>query len=293
MPAGTSTSVSVIALTPCPTGTYAWSVIAKQANNFSGDPGNDLTFDAANSALTTSLTGTCHLGFDFVSQPASAQAGAAITTVTYDPAAPPVAVQVLDGGGSLISSSTASVMLTILNNAGGGFLSGTTTVNAIGGVAMFPGISIDQSGLNYTLAASTATVAIDPGASAPFNIADVGKQCSAGPCSSGTVTDGGTSASELASGGAFGDAEPLRFGRAARLHQLHRDVRRGDVRRHGFEDEEHHDQRAKASSQKPSKVRVCFSSPTAFVSRSGATVNLGLLPDCGVRRRPASPPSAW
>jgi hypothetical protein len=124
-------------------------VIAKQANNFSGDPGNDLTFDPANSALTTSLTGTCHLGFDFVAQPASAQVGAAITSVTYDPAAPPVAVQVLDGSGTLISSSTAPVTLTILNNPGGGFLSGTTTVDAVGGVATFPGIH-RLSGLSYT-----------------------------------------------------------------------------------------------------------------------------------------------
>ena len=287
VPAGTSASVSVIALTPCPTGTYTWSVIAKQANNFSGDPGNDLTFDAANSALTTSLTGTCHLGFDFVSQPASAQAGAAITTVTYDPAAPPVAVQVLDGSGSLISSSTASVILTILNNPGGGFLSGTTTVNAIGGVATFPGISIDQSGLNYTLAASTAAVAIDPGASAPFNIADVGKQCPAGPCSSGTVTDGGTSASELASGGAFGDllslyvsVEPLDCTNYTETSA----VVTFDVT--GSRTKSITITIAKASGQKPSKVRVCFGSPTAFVDRSGATVNLGLLPDCGVSAAP-------
>ena len=38
---GTSVSVSVSARVPCPLGTYAWSIIAKQANDFSGDPGND------------------------------------------------------------------------------------------------------------------------------------------------------------------------------------------------------------------------------------------------------------
>lgn len=287
VPAGTSASVSVVALTPCPTGTYTWSVIAKQANNFSGDPGNDLTFDPANSALTTSLTGTCHLGFDFVAQPASAQVGAAITSVTYDPAAPPVAVQVLDGGGTLISSSTAPVTLTILNNPGGGFLSGTTTVDAVGGVATFPGISIDQSGLSYTLSADTSAVAIDPAASAPFNIADVGKQCPAGPCASGTVTEGGTSASELASGGSDGD-----------LLSLYVSVESLDCANYtetsavvtfdvtGERTKSVTITIAKSSSLKPSKVRVCFASPTAFVDRSGATVNLGLLPDCGVSVAP-------
>ncbi|MGZ5297143.1 MAG: hypothetical protein ACXWYT_09505 [Actinomycetota bacterium] len=286
-PAGTSVSVTVVALTPCPTGAYTWSVIAKQANNFSGDPGNDLTFDAANSVLTTSLTGRCHLGFDLASQPASAQVGTAITTVTYDPAAPPVAVQVLDGNGSLIASSTAPVSLTILNNPGGGFLSGTTTVNAIGGAATFPGISIDRSGLNYTLSAGTATAAIDPTTSAPFNIADVGKQCPAGPCASGAVTEGGTTASELASAGSSGD-----------LLSLYVSVESLDCTNYtetsavvtfdvtGSRTKSVTITIPKSPGLKPSKLRVCFSSPTAFEDRTGATVNLGVLPDCGVSVAP-------
>ncbi|MEO8423221.1 MAG: hypothetical protein ABI595_04825 [Actinomycetota bacterium] len=286
-PAGTSASVSVVALSPCPLGTYIWSVIAKQANNFSGDPGNDLTFDAANSSLTTTLTGSCHLGFDFVSQPASAQVNAAITTVTYDPAATPVAVQILDGSGSLIASSTAPVTLTILNNPGGGVLSGATTVNAVGGIAAFPGIKIDRSGLNYTLSAGTAAVAIDPAVSAPFNIADVGKQCSTGPCASGTVTEGGTSASELASGGSVGDLLSLFVSVEALDCANYTEtsaVVTFDVT--GSRTKSVTITTLKSSSPKPSKIRVCFGSPTAFVDRSGATVNLGLLPDCSVSVAP-------
>lgn len=287
LPAGSTAWVSVLALTPCPVGTYTWSVIAKQANNFSGDPGNDLTLDDANSSLTTSLTGSCHLGFDLASQPTSAQVGTRITTVTYDPAAPPVAVQVLDGSGTLIPSSTAAVTLTILNNPGGGFLSGATIVDAVGGVATFPGISIDQSGLSYTLSAGTTTVAIDPTVSAPFNIADVGKQCPAGPCASGTVSEGGTSASELTSGGSAGD-----------LLSLYVSVESLDCTSYietsavvtfdvtGARTKSVTITIPKSSSLKPSKVRVCFSSPTSFVDRSGATVNLGLLPDCGVTVAP-------
>jgi hypothetical protein len=286
-PAGTSVSVSVVVRTPCPPGTYAWSVIAKQANNFSGDPGNDLTLDAANSSLTTSLGGTCHLGFDFVSQPASAQVGTTITTQTYDPAAAPVAVQVLDGGGTLISSSTAPVTLAILNDPSGGSLSGTTTVNAVAGVAAFPGISIDRSGLSYTFSASTSTVAIDPGASAAFNIADVGKKCPAGPCSSGTVTHGTTSASELAGAGSAGDllslyvaVEPLDCANYTETSAVVTfDVSGSRIKSITITI-------PKTSDLSQSKVRVCFASPTAFVDRSGATVNLGLLPDCAVSVAP-------
>ena len=36
---------------------------------------------------------------------------------------------------------------------------------------------------------------------------------------------------------------------------------------------------------------MCFSSPTAFVDRSGATVNLGLLPDCSVSVAPCMYPA--
>ena len=287
LPAGASASVSVVILIPCPTGTYTWSIVAKQANNFSGDPGNDLTLDAANSSLTTSLTGACHLGFGFSSQPASAQVGVSITSVTYDPSAPPVAIEILDGNGDLISSSTAPVTLSILSNPGGGSLGGTTTLNAIGGTATFPGISIDRSGLGYTLRAGTSTVAIDAAASAPFNVADVGKQCPAGPCSSGTVSQGGTKASELASAGSAGDllslyvsVEPLDCPNYTETSA----VVTFDVT--GSRTKSVTITIPKSPGLKPAKLRVCFGSPTAFVDRVGATVNLGLLPDCGVAAAP-------
>ena len=82
-PAGTSVTVSVVAISPCTPGDYPWAVIAKQANNFSGDPGNDLTFDAAHSNLVTTTTGTCSLGFGFLSQPKDAQVNTNITSQRY------------------------------------------------------------------------------------------------------------------------------------------------------------------------------------------------------------------
>jgi hypothetical protein len=50
----------------------------------------------------------------------------------------------------------------------GGPLAGTTTVAAVAGVATFAGISLDKSGVGYTLQASAAGLA--PVASAPFNV---------------------------------------------------------------------------------------------------------------------------
>ena len=142
-PAGTSVTVSVVAISPCTPGDYPWAVIAKQANNFSGDPGNDLTFDAAHSNLVTTMTGTCSLGFGFLSQPTDAQVNTNITSQRYVPTGAPVQVQVLDANGTLITSASVPVTLSIANNPGGGVLT-SAGVNAVGGIATFPALSIEQ-----------------------------------------------------------------------------------------------------------------------------------------------------
>lgn len=54
-PGQSATATIEIASSPCSAGT--WSVEAKQANDFSGLPGNDLTLDTAHSNLVTSLCG--------------------------------------------------------------------------------------------------------------------------------------------------------------------------------------------------------------------------------------------
>jgi hypothetical protein len=81
--------------------------------------------------------------------PASVVAGASIT--------PALTVQVLDGADHPVSS-TAPITLAIGSNPNGGNLSGTLTQNAIGGVATFPGISIDKIGNGYTLTASSGSL---------------------------------------------------------------------------------------------------------------------------------------
>ena len=85
-----------------------------------------------------------------IQQPTNSVAGATI--------APSVKVQVEDAAGNLASSSTASVTLGFANNPGSGTLSGVTTVNAVGGVATFNGLSINKTGNGYTLTASSSTL---------------------------------------------------------------------------------------------------------------------------------------
>jgi hypothetical protein len=54
---GGSIALSVTANVPSPCGaTYTWSVVAKQANDFNGPPGNDLTLDPSTSSLTTNVS---------------------------------------------------------------------------------------------------------------------------------------------------------------------------------------------------------------------------------------------
>jgi large repetitive protein len=108
------------------------------------------------SATSSGLTEATSSGFDvtpgtalalaFTVQPTSTVAGQTIT--------PPVQVAVRDALGNTVTSSTAAVTVAIGNNAGGGTLSGTRTVNAVGGVATFDNLSIEAAGTGYTLAAA-------------------------------------------------------------------------------------------------------------------------------------------
>src|SRR5262249_58826540 len=60
--------------------------------------------------------------------------------------APSVVVEVHDADGNLVSDFTGTVALTLVTNPGSGTLSGTTSLNAVGGVATFSNLSINKSG---------------------------------------------------------------------------------------------------------------------------------------------------
>ncbi len=116
------------------------------------------------SAFNVSAGGATHLVFAV--QPSNATAGTAV--------APAVQVTAQDAQGNSDPTFTGNVTVAIGTNPGGGTLSGTTTVAAVNGVAVFATLSINKTGTGYTLAASasgqigntSATFNITPGAAA-------------------------------------------------------------------------------------------------------------------------------
>ncbi len=97
----------------------------------------------------------------FTAQPAGPyEAGAAINAI------PQVTVQ--DAGGATVSSFSGNITIALGNNPAGATLSGTKTVAATAGVASFPGLSINRSGVGYTLTATSGTLI--SATSNPFNV---------------------------------------------------------------------------------------------------------------------------
>ncbi|MDR3388587.1 MAG: protease pro-enzyme activation domain-containing protein [Rudaea sp.] len=89
---------------------------------------------------------------------ASYTSGAAIT----------VKVSVENASGSVITTDSSAVTLALSGGTAGANLSGTTTVNAVAGVATFSGLSVDKVGTGYQLAATDGM--LTGASSTPFNI---------------------------------------------------------------------------------------------------------------------------
>src|SRR6266550_4402280 len=94
----------------------------------------------------------------------SVQPGSAAQQTLITPA---VRVQLLDATGNVVTGATDSVTIGISSNPDGGTLSGTTTVAASNGVAIFSNLSIDRAGI-YTLMARAA--GFSPAYSLGFNV---------------------------------------------------------------------------------------------------------------------------
>lgn len=208
---GATVTVTFTTEVPCATGDYAWSIIAKQSNNFSGPPGNNFTLDVAGSNLTTSVTGHCSV--HWLTQPSDTRSGDAITNTPYDdafgmPGPDFIEVEVRSAPYStpptdptLVSFSTDQITLDIGNDASGGTanLGGTNQVNAVNGVATFdPGPTIDVAGLNYTLIASNPIMTSDESDS--FDISDA--VCEA-PCTTDFTGEGTRARATSDSSGGF------------------------------------------------------------------------------------------
>lgn len=145
--------------TACSAGTFTWTVLAKQANDFNGPPGNNLDLDAANSALTTTVSGDC--GLRFFTQPSNANPGQTITGTAFDPSGPPVAVEVVDGAGNRVTGATPTITMSL--DGGPGSLSGTKVVQAVGGLATFGDLSIGTAGTYRLIASSPGFASITSG----------------------------------------------------------------------------------------------------------------------------------
>jgi hypothetical protein len=133
------------------------------------------TITAISSPLTSAsqtetVTAAAPTKLAFAQQPTNTTAGATIS--------PAVTVQILDAYGNL-TSSTASVSLT-----GPATLSGTTTVNAVNGVASFSTLSVTKAGTGYSLSASSPT--LTGATSGSFNVTAANISLSFSPCPAST-----------------------------------------------------------------------------------------------------------
>ncbi|UCG84749.1 MAG: Ig-like domain-containing protein [Gemmatimonadota bacterium] len=77
-------------------------------------------------------------------------------TIVGDTIGPVLDVAIRDLGGTTVSDATDTVTVAIGTNPGSAVLGGTTTVSAVGGVASFSDLVIDQDGLGYTLLATAS-----------------------------------------------------------------------------------------------------------------------------------------
>jgi hypothetical protein len=186
-------------------GDNAIATIAKQANSFSGPPGNDLRL--VGDVPTVVADATCSgLTLRFVVQPGDAAVGQPI------PGAPAVAVSDSRGG------PVAGVAVTMElggGTAGGAFatVSTTSAVSAANGIAVFDDLRVDTSGEGYVLEASA--VDAETVTSDPFDVDDGVATCTSGePCEvslGGVVAAGtalpGTTGRLAVSSYSFGDAD--------------------------------------------------------------------------------------
>lgn len=120
-------------------------------------------------ATATGLTGATSASFDITTTPTQ-------LVITQEPTntdvnatiSPAITVEIRDGSNNLVTSATDNVTVAIGTNPGTGLISGTTTVAAVGGVATFNDLSIDEVQNGYDLTFTATGLTSDTSAS--FNI---------------------------------------------------------------------------------------------------------------------------
>jgi hypothetical protein len=134
----------------------------------------DLTLNKVESGYTLratsgALAGVTSSGFNvaagtaaqlaFTVQPIAGTVGGTLSAVE---------VEIQDGAGNHVTSATNSVTIALDNNPTSANLGGTTAVSAVGGVATFSTLTVDEAGTGYTLLATATSLAADE--SAGFDI---------------------------------------------------------------------------------------------------------------------------
>ncbi len=224
---GSSASISLTLSGGTPGATLSGTTTLNATNGvavFSGlsvdKVGSGYQLNAASSGLTGAassafaITPGAATKLAFTAQPpASSQSGAAFgATVT-----------VQDAFGNTVTGSSASISLTLTGGTPGATLSGTTTLNATNGVAVFSGLSVDKVGSGYQLnaassgltGAASSAFAITPGAATKLAFttqppassqsgAAFGATVTVQDAAGNTVTGDGSTVTLTLSGGAVG-----------------------------------------------------------------------------------------
>jgi len=187
VPSGSTLHVSVTATAPsrCTSHFVTWLSVASATGLF----GPLLRLDVANSSLTTQVTcAPPASGLQFETQPNDALVSDVITGTANDTSGPPVTVDIVGSTGNTVDSS-APVTIALVNppsNATPATLGGTTTVNAVHGVATFHNLTVDKPNNGYTLVASSSGLTSDTSSS--FDENDSATPCPAGSTCTQTVT---------------------------------------------------------------------------------------------------------
>jgi hypothetical protein len=182
---GESVTLTLDLRLPCPSGSYAWTMSAKQSNDYNGT-GNDLT-NPSPSARTNVVSGACALRFVAGATPAGAAKNLQIRADAYQPdSLDLVSVEAVDGRTPALAQRltwfTGAIALALGDTAYPGQLVQSGPISAGAGVASFSTLSITAAGV-YTLRASTSAGGFatgDPRSESPeFPIDDVVKECAA------------------------------------------------------------------------------------------------------------------
>ena len=254
---------------PCVAGNYAWSVDARQSNDFSGTPGNAL--GPVSGTLATTVQGSCALSFS--RQPASAEVGAEITADAFQPSSSNlVTVEAVDGSPTpqRLTWFQDDVELTAVG--GPGSLSASSAATA--GLATFDGLTIGESG-NYNLIASPATApGFSDGESNGFQIIDDVGACNASSC---TASVGGNRSSSTVTGSNVADegfalislnlgTEPVCAGYTPPTNEWFEFqlTVTGDKTVQAV-----YSKAAMRSVSGPSALQICFAAPQGFTAQNG------------------------